>query len=47
MIRYLLVLVSCVCAGIDGLSEIFLDKEWEEFKQAYHKVYTPREEITR
>nr|XP_022320063.1 cathepsin L1-like [Crassostrea virginica] len=47
MIRYLLVLVSCVCAGIDGLSEIFLDKKWEEFKQAYHKVYTPREEITR
>ncbi|XP_078323573.1 cathepsin L-like isoform X3 [Crassostrea virginica] len=47
MIRYLLVLVSCMCAGIDGLSEIFLDKEWEEFKQAYHKVYTPREEITR
>ncbi|XP_022327243.2 cathepsin K-like [Crassostrea virginica] len=45
--KYLLVLVCLVCVGYGRLSELFLDKEWDEFKRVHHKAYTPQEEITR
>lgn len=45
--KYLLVLVCCVYASYGRLSELFLDKEWEEFKQIHNKVYSKQEENRR
>nr|XP_034311058.1 cathepsin L1 isoform X1 [Crassostrea gigas] len=46
-LKYLLVLEVCVFAAFGGLSDLFLDKEWEEFKRIYSKTYTKQEENRR
>ncbi|XP_052684367.1 procathepsin L-like isoform X3 [Crassostrea angulata] len=46
-LKYLLVLEVCVFAAFGGLSDLFLDKEWEEFKRIYSKTYTNQEENRR
>lgn len=45
--KYLFVLVCCVYASYGRLSELFLEKEWEEFKQIHNKVYSKQEENRR
>lgn len=43
--KCLFVLALCTCYG--RLYEIFLDKEWEDFKRIYSKTYTEQDEKIR
>lgn len=46
-LKYLLVLEVCMFVTFGRLSDLVLDKEWEEFKRTYSKTYTKQEENRR
>lgn len=39
--------VCCVFVSCELLSEVFVDKQWEEFKLVHKKKYSMQEEIKR
>lgn len=45
--KYLLILICCTYASCELVSQIFLDKQWEDFKQIHEKTYTKQEESKR
>ncbi|XP_061164738.1 procathepsin L-like [Saccostrea echinata] len=47
VIKFLLLVVFLVCTCYGSLSDVFLDKEWEDFKRVYGKIYSQQEENRR
>ncbi|XP_061164739.1 procathepsin L-like [Saccostrea echinata] len=47
MVKSLLIVVFLVCTSYGSLSDVFLDKEWEDFKHIYGKIYSQQEEQER
>lgn len=45
--KNLLILICCAHASCELVSQIFLDKQWEDFKQIHDKTYTKQEESKR
>lgn len=45
--KTLVFVVCCVFVSCELLSEVFVDKQWEEFKLVHKKIYSMKEEIKR